>query len=94
MAGLSVAVAALVARQGLTSLAAWRASGPALRRFYEGGFQPVMDRREAALILGCRRGGAQRSGRALGGRRSTFRSDAARSGRAQRRRWCGTPTGA
>ena len=30
-----------------------------LRKFYEGGFQPVMTRREAALIMGVRENAAQ-----------------------------------
>ncbi|KAH7300090.1 hypothetical protein KP509_24G044700 [Ceratopteris richardii] len=30
-----------------------------MRKFYDGGFQPVMTRREAALILGIRESAAQ-----------------------------------
>ncbi|GFY93347.1 chaperone DnaJ-domain superfamily protein [Actinidia rufa] len=39
------------------SLQAWqafKARPPRIRRFYEGGFQPAMTKREAALILGVR----------------------------------------
>ena len=49
-AGFGVAAAALVARQGVTLWAA-RAAAPAARKFYEGGFEGTMTRREAALIL-------------------------------------------
>ena len=62
VAGLSVAVAAVAARSALEYYAVWRAT-PRLRKVFEGGFQPAMDKREAAHILGirCVRGGATRS---------------------------------
>jgi len=61
IAGLSVAAAAMF---GKYSIEAWQAykARPAtarMRKFYEGGFQPVMTRREAALILGVRESAAQ-----------------------------------
>ena len=49
--GLGVAAAALVARQGVTLWAARAAAPAAARKFYEGGFEGTMTRREAALIL-------------------------------------------
>ncbi|WCJ19393.1 Mitochondrial import inner membrane translocase subunit TIM14 [Euphorbia peplus] len=56
LAGLAVAGAALAGRYGIQ---AWqsiksRPPKPKLRKFYDGGFQPQMTRREAALILGIR----------------------------------------
>ena len=52
--GLSVAAGALVARQALLALNAWRAAPLAARKFYEGGFEAVMSRDEALKILGLR----------------------------------------
>lgn len=54
--GAAVAVAALAGRYGIEAWQAYKAapSVPRMRRYYEGGFQPVMTRREAALILGVR----------------------------------------
>ncbi|KAL3614027.1 hypothetical protein CASFOL_042101 [Castilleja foliolosa] len=56
IAGLTIAAAAYA---GKYSIQAWQVfkSRPAtvrMRKFYEGGFQPKMTRREAALILGVR----------------------------------------
>lgn len=56
LAGLAVAGAALAGRY---SIQAWQAlkarpPKPRIRKFYDGGFQPTMTRREAALILGIR----------------------------------------
>ncbi|KAM7479579.1 hypothetical protein LguiA_027792 [Lonicera macranthoides] len=56
--GVSATVAA-TALAGRYLIGAWQAlkarpSIPRARRFYPGGFQPVMTRREAALILGVR----------------------------------------
>ncbi|KAJ8430310.1 hypothetical protein Cgig2_024742 [Carnegiea gigantea] len=53
VAGIVVAGAALA---GKYSIQAWQAFKvrPRIRRFYEGGFQHTMTRREAALILGVR----------------------------------------
>jgi DnaJ-domain-containing protein 1 len=59
VAGISVGVAALAARYGLEAYEAWQ-KRPAsqrtnnMRRFYKGGFEDDMTRREAALILGVR----------------------------------------
>ncbi|EOY18553.1 Chaperone DnaJ-domain superfamily protein isoform 1 [Theobroma cacao] len=55
-AGLAVAAAALAGRYGIHAWQAFKARQPTprIRKFYEGGFQPTMTRREAALILGVR----------------------------------------
>ncbi|KAF4352111.1 hypothetical protein F8388_000803 [Cannabis sativa] len=54
MAGIAVAAAAYAGRYSILAWQAFKARPPSakLRKFYEGGFQPVMNRREAALILG------------------------------------------
>ncbi|PKI53440.1 mitochondrial import inner membrane translocase subunit TIM14-3-like [Punica granatum] len=51
--GAAVAAAAM---SGRFLIGAWNAfkARPRVRRFYPGGFQPVMTRREAALVLGVR----------------------------------------
>ncbi|KAL5569260.1 hypothetical protein UlMin_025835 [Ulmus minor] len=56
LAGLAVAAAALAGRYGIHAWHAFKARPPKpkLRKFYDGGFQPTMTRREAALILGIR----------------------------------------
>ena len=54
MAGLAVAAAAYAGRYGIQAWQAFKASPPRMRKFYEGGFQTTMTRREAALILGVR----------------------------------------
>ncbi|XP_028782041.1 mitochondrial import inner membrane translocase subunit TIM14-1 [Neltuma alba] len=56
LAGLAVAAAALAGRYGIQAWQAFKARPPKprARKFYEGGFQPNMTRREAALILGIR----------------------------------------
>ncbi|THU69568.1 hypothetical protein C4D60_Mb08t15790 [Musa balbisiana] len=56
LAGLAVAAAALAGRYGVQAWQAYKARPvvPRMRKFYEGGFQPTMTRREAALILGVR----------------------------------------
>lgn len=61
VAGVAVAAAAITARYGIEAWQAFRArpAVPRIRRFYEGGFQPTMTRREAALILGIRESVAQ-----------------------------------
>jgi DnaJ family protein C protein 19 len=61
MAGLSVAAAAMAGKYGIEAWQAFKARPAAarMRKFYEGGFQPVMTRREAALILGVRESAAQ-----------------------------------
>ncbi|KAM0951620.1 putative DnaJ domain, Chaperone J-domain superfamily [Dioscorea sansibarensis] len=56
VAGASLAAAALGARYAIRAWEAFKARPivPRARRFYPGGFQQVMTRREAALILGIR----------------------------------------
>ncbi|GAU13675.1 hypothetical protein TSUD_347790 [Trifolium subterraneum] len=54
MAGIAVAAAAYAGKYGIQAWQAFKARPPSLRKFYEGGFQPTMTRREAALILGVR----------------------------------------
>ncbi|XP_027185242.1 mitochondrial import inner membrane translocase subunit TIM14-1-like [Coffea eugenioides] len=56
LAGLAVAATALAGRYGIQAWQAFKARSPksTTRKFYEGGFQPKMTRREAALILGIR----------------------------------------
>ena len=56
VAGVAVAASALAAKYGIEAYQAWRLRPVAARarRFYEGGFQPMMTKREAALILGIR----------------------------------------
>ncbi|XAR56095.1 hypothetical protein NMG60_11036419 [Bertholletia excelsa] len=56
LAGLAIAAAALAGRYGIHAWQAFktRSPKPRVRRFYEGGFQPTMTKREAALILGIR----------------------------------------
>lgn len=55
-AGVSVAAVALASKYAIEAWQAFKARPfvPRMRKFYEGGFQPVMTRREAALILGIR----------------------------------------
>lgn len=56
LAGLAVAATAIAGRYGIQAWQAFKARpvAPRMRRFYDGGFQPTMTRREAALILGIR----------------------------------------
>ncbi|XXG66078.1 hypothetical protein AAC387_Pa05g3627 [Persea americana] len=56
LAGLAVAAVAFAGRYGVQAWQAFktRPVAPRFRKFYEGGFQPMMTRREAALILGIR----------------------------------------
>ncbi|XWS66926.1 hypothetical protein CRYUN_Cryun05aG0242500 [Craigia yunnanensis] len=56
IAGLAVAAVAYAGRYSLQAWQAFKARPPTarMRRFYEGGFQPSMTRREAAMILGVR----------------------------------------
>ncbi|KAL3529440.1 hypothetical protein ACH5RR_008762 [Cinchona calisaya] len=51
--GTAIGGAALGARQLIRSWQAFKAA-PRIRRFYPGGFETTMTRREAALILGVR----------------------------------------
>lgn len=54
LAGIAVAAAAYAGRYGIQAWHAFKTGPPKLRKFYEGGFQPIMNKREAALILGVR----------------------------------------
>ncbi|XVE96752.1 hypothetical protein REPUB_Repub02eG0249800 [Reevesia pubescens] len=54
IAGIAVAAAACAGKYSLRAWQAFKARPPRMRRFYEGGFQASMTRREAALILGVR----------------------------------------
>eukprot|EP00245_Coleochaete_scutata_P015340 TRINITY_DN6800_c0_g1_i1.p2 TRINITY_DN6800_c0_g1~~TRINITY_DN6800_c0_g1_i1.p2 ORF type:complete len:113 (+),score=25.88 TRINITY_DN6800_c0_g1_i1:114-452(+) len=60
-AGLAVAAAAMAGKYGIEAWQAFRNGPkvPRIRRFYDGGFEPTMTRREAALILGVRESVAQ-----------------------------------
>ena len=57
--GLTIAAAALSLRAVVTSIEAYAVAGPRMRAFYQGGFEPTMTRREAALILGVRESAAK-----------------------------------
>ncbi|XP_059667690.1 mitochondrial import inner membrane translocase subunit TIM14-2-like isoform X2 [Cornus florida] len=54
--GLAVAAACYAGKYGIKAWSAFKARPPTVtfRKFYEGGFQPTMTKREAALILGLR----------------------------------------
>ncbi|KAK3279306.1 hypothetical protein CYMTET_12799 [Cymbomonas tetramitiformis] len=54
VAGLSVAAAALTARGAIVAYNAWLTAPRAAKAFYKGGFEAVMTKREASLILGVR----------------------------------------
>ncbi|XP_042504025.1 mitochondrial import inner membrane translocase subunit TIM14-1-like [Macadamia integrifolia] len=56
LAGLAVAATALAGRYGIQAWQSFKArpATPIMRKFYDGGFQPTMTKREAALILGVR----------------------------------------
>ncbi|MED6131078.1 hypothetical protein PIB30_006697 [Stylosanthes scabra] len=54
LAGLAVAAAAAAGRCSIRAWQAFKARPPPVRRFYQGGFQATMNRREAALVLGVR----------------------------------------
>ncbi|XP_057983792.1 mitochondrial import inner membrane translocase subunit TIM14-1-like isoform X3 [Malania oleifera] len=56
LAGLAIAAAALAGRYSIQAWQAFKARPPKprMRKFYEGGFQQTMTRREAAQILGIR----------------------------------------
>ncbi|KAL9995838.1 putative DnaJ domain, Chaperone J-domain superfamily [Helianthus debilis subsp. tardiflorus] len=60
IAGLAVAAAAMAGKYGIQAWHSFknRPPRPKSRRFYEGGFQQTMTRREAALILGVRESAA------------------------------------
>ncbi|KNA04824.1 hypothetical protein SOVF_196120, partial [Spinacia oleracea] len=53
-AGITVAAAALAGRYGIQAWQAFKARPPRPKKFFVGGFQPNMTKREAALILGVR----------------------------------------
>ncbi|KAF3791384.1 Mitochondrial import inner membrane translocase subunit [Nymphaea thermarum] len=56
IAGIAVATVALAGRYGVQAWQAFKArpATPRMRKFYGGGFETTMTRREAALILGVR----------------------------------------
>ncbi|KAJ6727192.1 hypothetical protein OIU79_005168 [Salix purpurea] len=56
LAGLAIAGAALAGKYVIQAWQSFKARPPKprLRKFYDGGFQPKMTRRESALILGIR----------------------------------------
>ncbi|KAI4364274.1 hypothetical protein MLD38_020388 [Melastoma candidum] len=54
VAGIAIAAAAYANRYGIQAWLAFKARPLKMRRFYEGGFQASMTRKEAALILGVR----------------------------------------
>ncbi|KAG1339134.1 mitochondrial import inner membrane translocase subunit TIM14-2 [Cocos nucifera] len=56
LAGIAVAAVAYAGKYGIQAWQAYKARPvvPRMRKFYEGGFQPTMNKREAALILGVR----------------------------------------
>lgn len=56
IAGLAVAATAMAGKYGIQAWHSFksRPPRPISRKFYDGGFQPTMTRREAALILGVR----------------------------------------
>ncbi|KAL7195461.1 hypothetical protein ACSBR1_035643 [Camellia fascicularis] len=54
LAGFALAAAAYAGRYSIQAWQAFKTRPPRIRRFYEGGFQPAMTKREAALILGVR----------------------------------------
>ncbi|XP_074295241.1 mitochondrial import inner membrane translocase subunit TIM14-3-like [Silene latifolia] len=54
IAGAAIAATAVAGKYGIQAWQAFKARPPRLRKFYEGGFQHKMTRREAALILGVR----------------------------------------
>ncbi|KAL3581449.1 hypothetical protein D5086_015781 [Populus alba] len=56
LAGLAIAAAALAGKYGIQAWQSFKARPPKprIRKFYDGGFQPKMTRREAALILGIK----------------------------------------
>ncbi|KAG2685732.1 hypothetical protein I3843_10G129000 [Carya illinoinensis] len=56
LAGLAIAATAYAGRYSIQAWQAFKArpSVPRMRKFYDGGFQTTMTRREAALILGIR----------------------------------------
>ena len=59
IAGAGVAALALTGRAAILSFEAWRRAPPRMREFYDGGFDPEMTKREAALILGVRESAAK-----------------------------------
>ena len=59
IAGASVAALALTGRAAILSFEAWRKAPPRVRKSYDGGFEPEMTKREAALILGVRESAAK-----------------------------------
>jgi hypothetical protein len=64
VAGFGVAAVAMTGRMAILAFEAWKTAPPRLRKFYEGGFEPEMTRREAAMILGP---GKRGEGQGFGG---------------------------
>lgn len=54
ISGIAVAAAAYAARYSIQTWQAFMARPAGMRKFYEGGFKAIMDKREAARILGVR----------------------------------------
>ncbi|CAI8602645.1 unnamed protein product [Vicia faba] len=54
MTGVVVAAAAYAGRYGIQAWQAFKARPAGMRKFYEGGFHAIMNKREAARILGVR----------------------------------------
>lgn len=59
VAGVGVAAAAFIGREAVKQWIKFKAAPAAARAYYKGGFQPEMNRREAALILGLRETAAE-----------------------------------
>ena len=58
VAGMGVAAVAMTGRAAILAFEAWKKAPPRMRKFYDGGFEPEMTRREAAMILGVRESAA------------------------------------
>lgn len=59
VAGMGVAAVAMTGRAAILAFEAWKKAPPRMRKFYDGGFEPEMTRREAAMILGVRESAAK-----------------------------------
>ena len=59
VAGMGVAAVAMTGRAAILAFEAWKKAPPRMRKFYDGGFESEMTRREAALILGVRESAAK-----------------------------------
>ena len=54
MAGIAIAAAAYAGKYGINAWKAFKARPLSMPKFYEGGFQVTMNRKEASLILGVK----------------------------------------